>query len=130
MKEQRDCERFQLSLSARVEVISSTGEGEYEMLSLLTRDICSGGAFFNTLQPLSKGTRLKIALVLGTEKPKRRSERYSYVTVKGTVLRAEPAGMAVSFDEGYTNRPPTKIRKRTVRWEGSTTPYVITYRLY
>ena len=130
MEERRRDERFELIRPARMEVIDLKGEGAHEMISVLTRDISSGGAFFSTLQPLSRGTRVKIALVLDLEKLERKSGEYAYVTVEGTVLRAESSGMAVRFDEDYTNRPPTKVRKRRVTWDASITPYVVAYRFY
>lgn len=104
-KERRKLQRFSLEIPAKIEVI---GAGKQRgKIELLTDNICAGGAFFKTPKPLPEGTQIKIDMVLPLEHLKRLSEEYSraYIKVSGTVLRTEPSGMAVSFDEDYELRP-------------------------
>lgn len=104
-KERRKLQRFTLEIPAKIEVI---GAGKQRgKIELLTDNICAGGAFFKTPRPLPEGTQVKIDMVLPLEHLKRLSEKYSraYIKVSGTVLRTDPSGMAVSFDEDYELRP-------------------------
>lgn len=100
------------------------------MLSLPTQNISSGGAYFSVVDPLPDDTPVRITIVLGMEKPKDLSDRYAYVRVRGTVLRSEPSGMAIRFDEDYQTMLPARVRKRRVRWNASATPDVEGYKMY
>lgn len=117
-------------MPARIEVMTSTEEGRYEMLSLPTKNISSGGAYFVAPEPLSEKTCVRITLVLGMDKPKEPPDHYAYVRVRGTVLRWEPGGMAIRFDEDYRTMLTARIRKRRVRWTASATPEVEGYKIY
>jgi hypothetical protein len=130
LEERRAYERFDLSLPARIKVMASSEEGHPEMMSLLAKNISSGGAYLPTLDPLSEGTCVKITLVLGMDKLKDLADHYAYVRVRGTVLRREPTGMAIGFEEDYRTMLPARIRKRRVRWNSSVTPDVVGYRIY
>ncbi|NVM24419.1 MAG: PilZ domain-containing protein [Desulfobacterales bacterium] len=101
MKEKRRLERFDLELPATIELL--TPDQEKRLLNLLTTNICSGGAYFHTTEPLPKGTQVKIDLVLPLEKLRKLKEEYkqAYIKVTGTVLRSESEGMAICFDEDY-----------------------------
>ena len=105
MEEQRQLERFDLEIPAKIGVIDS-GQEE-EMLNLLTTNVCSGGAFFHTTQALPEGTPVKIDLILPLEKLRRLKEEHKQVFIKvtGRVLRSESTGMAICFDEDYQIRP-------------------------
>ena len=105
MEEKRKLERFDLSIPARIEPMTPCQE--QETLDLLTSDICSGGAFFHTSQPLSEGTQVKIDLVLPLDKLKKLKDdcSHAYIKVTGTVLRSESTGMAICFDEDYQISP-------------------------
>ncbi|MBW2091412.1 MAG: hypothetical protein JRI34_04710, partial [Deltaproteobacteria bacterium] len=63
MREARRLERFDLELPAKLEVLEYDEDKENRTLNLLTRNICSGGAYFYTEQPLSVGTNVKIDLI-------------------------------------------------------------------
>lgn len=130
MEERRVYERFDLNLPAQIEVVTSPKEEEKGIVNLVTENICAGGAFFSTLQPLSIGADVKINLFFGVEALKRLTGMYSYLRVSGTVLRVEAEGMAICFEEDYRIIPPTKVKKRTVRWNASASPEVASYRLY
>ena len=104
-REKRRLERFELRIPAKVEVITS--DQDRETLDLFTSDICSGGAFFHTDQPLPEGTDVKIDLVLPLEEIKklREDSSHAYIKITGTVLRSESAGMAVCFKKNYKIQP-------------------------
>jgi len=101
MREKRRLERFDLHIPATIELLTS--DQEKSLLNLLTSNICSGGAYFHTAQPLPEGTQVKIDLVLPLDKLRRLKDdcKQAYIKVTGTVLRSESEGMAICFDEDY-----------------------------
>ena len=104
-KERRKLGRFRLEIPAKIETIGSEwGKGRCD---LRTSNISSGGAFFHTEQPLPEGSPVKIDLILPLEKLERlkNDHKQAYIKVTGKVLRAEPKGMAISFDQNYVIRP-------------------------
>ncbi|UCF84455.1 MAG: hypothetical protein JSV50_02155 [Desulfobacteraceae bacterium] len=101
MKERRQLERFQLRLPAEIEVASRVPGLEKEKLSLQTENICSGGAFFYTLSLFPEGTQVRIAMRLNFRRLRNIEKRCPLINVSGSVLRSEPAGMAIRFDKGY-----------------------------
>ena len=104
-REKRKLERYGLKIPATIEVVTSD-QGE-EILDLMTKDICSGGAFFHTSQPLPTGTNVKIDLILPLDRLKKLNNDcpQAYIKVTGTVLRSESTGMAICFHEDYHIRP-------------------------
>ena len=106
MLERRKLERFDLSLPATIRVVAPDPEREKEAINLLTKNICEGGAFFDTSQTLPQGTEVKTNLVLPLKglKFKMIQEDRSYIWAKGVVSRSEPDGMAISFRKGYKIR--------------------------
>ena len=105
MEEKRKYERFDLSLPAEIEVIKQGQESKKTRLSLLTRDISSGGAFFHTLRPLPKGTAVKLNLVLGMAKVRKVKTNLAHLLAVGMVLRTEAEGMAIQFAKDYRFKP-------------------------
>jgi len=101
MKEKRRLERFDLELPATIELL--TPDQEKSLINLLTSNICSGGAYFHTTQPLPEGTQVKIDLVLPLDKLRKlkKEHKKAYIKVTGRVLRSELEGMAICFDEDY-----------------------------
>ncbi len=98
--EKRKLERFDLNIPAKIQVVSG---GEKEEMKLTTRNICSGGAFFRTTQPLPVGTEITIDLVLPLGKFQKLKDIKKQVSINltGKVLHAETTGMGVCFDEEY-----------------------------
>ena len=98
--EKRKLERFDLNIPAKIQVVS---DGEKEEMKLTTRNICSGGAFFRTTQPLPVGTEITIDLVLPLGKFQKLKDIKKQVSINltGKVLHAETTGMGVCFDEEY-----------------------------
>ena len=104
MKERRKLERFDFEVPARIE--GSISGQEDETCDLSTSNICAGGAFFHTTDPLPQGTKVKMNLVLPLDRIRELvgHDRVN-VRVEGTVLRSGPSGMAVSFSEDYQILP-------------------------
>lgn len=105
VQEQRKFERFDLNITAKIETVISGQAKDKEILNLLTKDICSGGAFFHTAQPLPEGTEVKIDFVLDINKLKKLTESRAYIKIKGTVLRSNSEGMAICFHKNYKITP-------------------------
>jgi hypothetical protein len=103
MLERRRLERFDLALPAVIRSGAPYGEGEEAITRLLTKNICEGGAYFSTSQPLSEGTEVRVELILPLSelKLKRVKEDKSLISVDGTVLRTEVKGMAIGFSKSY-----------------------------
>ena len=98
--EKRKLERFDLSIPATIQVVS---DREMETLALTTSNICSGGAFFRTAQPLPVGTEIEIdlELPLGKFKTLKDTQKQVSINLTGKVLHAETSGMGVCFDKDY-----------------------------
>ena len=104
-EKKRRLERFELKIPAKIEVMTS--DKDKETLDLFTSDICAGGVFFHTDQPLPEGTDVKIDLVLPLEQIKKLSEKssHAYINITGTVIRSASSGMAVCFNKNYKIQP-------------------------
>ena len=101
MSNQRKVERFDLELPATIELLEV--DQKERVYNLLTKNVCSGGAYFHTLEPLPEGTQVKIDLVLPLDKLKKLKDEYrqAYIKVTGKVLRSESEGMAICFDDDF-----------------------------
>lgn len=99
MEDKRKYERFDLAVPTKIGVKGiDAGLGE---MDLVTRDICAGGAFLQTKNPLPEGTRVKMNFVLSIEKLKQLLDSECEVQVEGIVVRSEEIGIAVRFDDNY-----------------------------
>ena len=103
MEEQREFERFDLELPAKVEV--ETSGRANEIFSLKTSNVSAGGAFFHTERPLSEGTKVKLNLILAIEKLKKLTGSQCHIKVNGTVVRSEQRDMAIRFQRDYEMMP-------------------------
>ncbi|MEA2083325.1 MAG: PilZ domain-containing protein [Thermodesulfobacteriota bacterium] len=101
VQEQRKFERFDLSIPVKIEVGGSGQGGGKRILNHRTKDICAGGAYVHTAQPLPKGTEVNIDFVINIDKLKKITRNKAHVMVKGRVLRSESEGMAICFFEKY-----------------------------
>jgi hypothetical protein len=93
--ERRKLERFDLRLLAKIEGLGLK-KGVH---NLLTRNISAGGAFLETTKHLPENSRVSIDFVVPTG---------VLVKVTGAVLRSEPTGIAVRFDNEYQLTPLQK----------------------
>ncbi|UCF85177.1 MAG: PilZ domain-containing protein [Desulfobacteraceae bacterium] len=105
MNERRKLERFDLRVPAKIKVVGPDHGGE--TLDLMTKDICAGGAFFHTPDPLPKGTQVKIDLILGRGL-KEGAGRLAHIKLGGAVLRSDAAQVAICFDKSYKIIPINK----------------------
>jgi hypothetical protein len=99
----RKTERFRLQVPAKVHKVPPC-EGE-DCLELTTKDVCSGGAYFQTDKPLPLGTGVKVELILPLAKIKKVKGKRVHVRVSGAVIRISEAGMAVCFEDDYEITP-------------------------
>jgi c-di-GMP-binding flagellar brake protein YcgR len=99
VNERRKFERFTLKLPTRIELLT---EGEdSKTLDLVTRDVSAGGAFFRTDDSIATGTKVKLRLIVFTKRLKVLTDSIGCVLMGGIVVRSEPTGMAICFDEKY-----------------------------
>jgi hypothetical protein len=102
--ERRQLQRFLLKAPA---IVKTAVENQDMVSELFTRDISSGGAFFQTDNPLPAGSSVEITLFLLTSAFRAwRGRPYKVkITTGGTVVRTEDEGMAVAFSEQYRMVP-------------------------
>ena len=101
MDERRKLERFNLHVSAKV--AAEGPESKEEVLELETRDISADGAFFISHEPIAKGARVDLEMVLSMDKLQEVIGKKGKVElkIKGSVVRSDADGIAVSFDKKY-----------------------------
>ena len=101
MNERRRLERFDLKVPAAIEFVAPSQEKS--PLKLLTTNVCSGGMYLDTVEPLPEGTHVRVELVLPLDRLKKLKNEHkrAYVRVTGRVLRSESQGMAIGFDGDY-----------------------------
>jgi hypothetical protein len=102
-KEKRKMDRFSMELAAWISTVDNNGNPR--SFEVVTRDICAGGAFLQTDQPLSVGTDIEMNLVLPLNNLSMVGSRRSRIDVSGSVVRTESQGMAVSFNKRYQISP-------------------------
>ena len=101
-REKRKMERFTLELPATIEiVVDGDSKGASGVINMTTRDVCAGGAYFETDAPLPEGTNIRVDLVLSLDALKSLTGKQALIKVQGKVLRTEAEGMAVKFEKGY-----------------------------
>lgn len=103
-QQRRSLERFSVSAPAIIEVIDNA-DNDCEFVNLVTRDVCGGGAYFYTEEPLPEGTCVKIDLILLTDPVKSVQDDQALVKLRGEVVRAEEDGMAICFTDTYNILP-------------------------
>ena len=103
MDDKRTFERFDLQVPVKVGIRGT--DHESVEVSLLTRDICAGGAYMETKTPLPEGTKVKVDFVLSIEKLKEMLDSHCRVIVEGEVIRAEGKGIAIRFEDDYQIMP-------------------------
>ena len=74
-----------------------------QTLELVTENICAGGAFFLTHNPLPVGLKVLLEIVLKRQSGQGNPTK---LKLKGKVVRTQPDGMAVMF----LSRSPAVIR--------------------
>ena len=97
--ERRDMERFDLELPTLLSVTEENGK--QQTFEVTSKNICAGGAFFKTDNPLPVGTDVKMDLIVHLEKFKTVKGNGTHIDVSGSVIRTNDQGMAVCFDTRY-----------------------------
>ena len=101
--EKRKMERFSLELPTCL--IVNNSNRKQETLELQTSNVCEGGAFVKTDEPLSIGTKVGINMICSLERLKKFRGKKSLINLSGSVIRTDEKGMAICFDEKYTISP-------------------------
>ena len=104
----RQMERFTLNVPAAIALKDQMGSSQKASAELRTRNICAGGAFLLTDDPLNLGTQVDVNLHLSFFAGSKEHERWSDIHVSGSVIRIEPDGMAIQFDDKYQILPVQK----------------------
>ncbi len=94
MNDQRQFERFSLTLPVRAETYNSNKK---QVFDLKTRDISASGVFLYTPEPFSKGTNFKLNLAVPNDRIKKLTGAESLIDCEGPVVRTTPAGVAIHF---------------------------------
>jgi hypothetical protein len=101
--EKRKMERFDLELPAWLYVKGE--KGKQKPFEYKTKNICAGGAYFDTDSPLAVGTDMKINIRLPFDKLKELRGKKTRIDVSGLVTRTDEQGMAVCFDKKFSIMP-------------------------
>lgn len=96
-------ERFKLQLLSNITVRGK--DKDIKTIRLLTRDVCSGGAFFKTTDPLTVGTKVDLDLIIKIDRLKDIIGNSALVNLTGTIIRTHKDGMAICFDEDFKISP-------------------------
>jgi hypothetical protein len=95
MKDRRRHERFQLELSARLEINFPQRAGIFE---LRTRNISAAGTLLATTEQFVEGTHCHLELVVTSERIKELTGVQGLIKIEGTIVRSTPDGVAICFD--------------------------------
>lgn len=104
-RERRKLERFAFKLPVAVRFESQPGV--YQTNDLATRNVCAGGAYIEASAPLPVGTRTSLLIYLAIGHIDKNKQKNSQIKVDGAVIRTDPTGMAVSFDDRFQISPAT-----------------------
>ena len=101
MKERRKRQRIEMRTPARIEGVAEGGKKI--SLQAETKDLSSHGAFFITEDLIEKNTNLDIELILSMKKLQKLldGKKQIRIQIRGTVIRNDPDGIAVSFGRKY-----------------------------
>lgn len=99
LDDQREMQRFSIAVPARVEPADEAPANPGP--DLYSRDVCAGGAFFLTSQPLDVGTQVVVQMLLCPRDITASPGRKAQVTISGEVLRTDRNGIAVRFNSNY-----------------------------
>lgn len=94
MDDKRLFERFDMAVPVLIECLRPKRR---KRLFLMTTNLSAGGAYFNTPKPFPTGADVKVDVLLHDKG----QESCPVINVTGRVLRSEPNGMAVLFNEDY-----------------------------
>ena len=93
--ERRVMERYEMSLPTTYSFADNP-----HWTRLMTKNICSSGAYFETDHSLITGTEVFMKIQITTPE-NRIVDKQTFVEITGKVSRNDSKGFAVSFDNGY-----------------------------
>ena len=97
LREKRQMQRFSIALPSKI-----TADSEKPpVLDLVSRNLCAGGGFYLTDNPLPIGTRVTIEMAMRLGEPGQSDATGCQISVSGTVMRTADDGMAVRFAKRY-----------------------------
>jgi hypothetical protein len=101
MKEKRKIQRIEMRTPARLEGVAKGGKKI--SLQAETKDLSSHGAFFITEDRIEENVKLDIELIISMEKFQELldGKKQIKIQIRGTVIRNDPDGIAVSFGRKY-----------------------------
>lgn len=102
--DRRKQERFDLEIPVSLQI---TDAKEKEVLSLTSKNVCSGGAFLNTNCPLAIGTSAQVDLTIPLPHLEGIKSNKVLITVGGESIRIAEDGMALRFEKGFEILPMT-----------------------
>ena len=98
MLERRRYERYDLSLPATIENHILSGE---ETFNCVTSSISARGCLICTTKSLSEGAKVRLNVIVVSEKLREMTGVQGLIRVAGRVVRSNSTGMAICFDEDY-----------------------------
>lgn len=101
----RSMERFDLDIPVCLTLGEPDSVPDSSKMSYRIKNICSGGAYFFTDNPLRIGTKVEIDLQLDLKKYNIKKLAHSEVQVSGSIIRTDSNGMAVKFDKNFKMSP-------------------------
>lgn len=118
-EERREQKRYPLRIQSKM--TAATLSGQTPMLEFTTANISAGGAFVETDNPLPLVSKVHLEFlisleeltalkfVLSQESLKNWKGQRVWVRASGIVIRHEPTGMAIMFDDNYQIHPMNVI---------------------
>lgn len=115
-------ERYPLRIQSKM--TAETLSGQTPTLEFLTANISAGGAFIETDSPLPLVSKVRLEFlisleelttlkfVLSRESLKHLKDQRLWVSASGIVIRHEPTGMAIMFDDNYQISPMNPITEK------------------
>jgi Tfp pilus assembly protein PilZ len=100
--DRRKLERFTLEIPAHTRIGNND---KYQSYELVTKNICSGGAFLHTNHMIPVGAEVYIDLVIPISKLKNIETHNVLIQVNGSVVRSEINGIAICFQNNYKITP-------------------------
>ncbi len=98
MSERRKHERYTIALPARVEVVTAGGK---QILNLLTKNVCAGGALLDTDRVFPIGSQVRVNIAVRSERLKEMAGAQTLIKVEGRVVRSDQTGTAIRFNKDY-----------------------------
>ncbi len=103
MEEKRKFKRFKRNISTALQVLDpNLDRAKNKTHHFMISDICAGGAFLTTTQPFAEGTKVitEISLPMRSDLAFNMDE-HCIIKAKGVVVRADIAGIALSFQKDF-----------------------------